>query len=595
MTEDVWRKTSQDLAPAATNPTAPGHYDLYPGFAIGAGKIMLGFEALADQLASEAQVTLDGYGGVLWEHFRQQLEACFQARGLRSNWVCVDAALRSTLEIETLVAPFLGAGDPLFGTRFMGRLEDFFDPQKLQALHPNPAAQINIVYGCGSSLAAWTGAVVYLDLPKNEIQFRARAGSIGNLGSQASSDAKSMYKRFYFVDWIALNRHKAELLERIDWIVDHQRRDEPSTMRGTDLRDGLERMTHNAFRARPWFEPGPWGGQWIKQHIPELPQDAANYAWSFEAITPENGIAFESDGRLLEVSFDFLMFHNHRAVLGDAAERFGFEFPIRFDLLDTIRGGSLSVQVHPSPEYAKTHFGETFTQDETYYILECEPGAEVYLGFQDDIEPEVFRRALEQGFKTATALDVDAFVQRHPAKRHDLFLIPHGTIHCSGAGSLVLEISATPYIFTFKMYDWLRLDLDGNPRPMNFDRAFANLNFERRGERVKHELISKAVALEAGPDWQVLHLTTHPDHFYDVQRIEFQTTFETRTENACHVMNLVEGSSVLLETAGGMRQRFNYAETFVVPAAAGSYRIINEASSVAKVVRAFVRPSTVNA
>jgi mannose-6-phosphate isomerase class I len=586
----VWRKTSQRLAPARHTPSAVGHYDLHPGFPVGPGKIGLGFEALADLIAGQTQVILDGYGGVFWEDFRQRLEQVLNARGVRSHWVCVETAMRSHAEIEALVEPFLGGSDPVFGTRFTGRLEDFFDANRLEQLRPNALAEVNLVYGCGASLVGWNGLLVYLDVPKNEIQFRSRSGSIRNLGSGQTSDAKSIYKRLYFVDWIALNKHKAKLLERIDVIVDHQRPDEPSVMLGSDFRSALEAMTHNFFRARPWFEPGPWGGQWIKQHVPELPQDAPNYAWSFELITPENGLALESDGILLEVSFDFVMFHNHRAVLGEAAERFGFEFPIRFDWLDTINGGNLSVQVHPSPAYAKQHFGETFTQDETYYILEAEPEAEVYLGFQDSIDPLQFRAALEQSHHEGIALEVEQFVQRHPARKHDLFLIPHGTIHCSGAGSVVLEISATPYIFTFKMYDWLRLDLDGKPRPMNIERAFENLDFSRRGERVQAELISKPVMLEGADGWRVMYLPTHPDHFYDIQRLEFTHEFAAHMANACHILSLVEGNSIILETERGMRQRFNYGETFVVPAAAGSYKLFNEGSGEAKVIRSFVRP-----
>ena len=144
-----------------------------------------------------------------------------------------------------------------------------------------------------------------------------------------------MYKRFYFVDWPVLNRHRSKILKRIDLIVDEQRPTVPTFLAGRDFRSGLNAMATNFVRVRPWFEPGPWGGNWIKDHIPQLASDAPNYAWSFELISPENGIAFESDGILCEVSFDFLMLHNHHDILGNFADRFGYEFPIRYDFLDT--------------------------------------------------------------------------------------------------------------------------------------------------------------------------------------------------------------------------------------------------------------------
>lgn len=587
--DNSWRRTSQDLLPPTRPPAAEGRYDLYPGFPIEAGSITQGFEALAAQIAHSPTVTIDGYGGVFWKPFRDALDAALRAQGITAQWHNVDDALRPPAEIEALVAPFLGGDDPLFGTRFTGTLRDFFDGEKLAALIPSPAAQMNIIYGCGAALAGWDGMLVYVDLPKNEIQFRSRAGSIRNLGAAELQPPKAMYKRFYFVDWVTLNRHKADLLPHIDIIVDGQRPDDPALMRGETLRGGLQAMSRSYFRVRPWFEPGAWGGQWIKQHIPELPQDVPNYAWSFELIVPENGLLFESGGRLLEVSFDFLMYHDHQAVIGDSADRFGYEFPIRFDFLDTVDGGNLSVQCHPGPDYIREHFGETFTQDETYYILDAKPDSRVFIGFQEDIEPDTFRAALERSYNENVPVDIDRFVNSEPVQKHDLVLIPHGTIHCSGEGVLVVEISATPYIFTMKMYDWMRPDLDGKPRPLNIERAFENLNFERKGQRAHDELMSHPYVLEQGQGWKIIHQPTTDVHFYDVHRLEFEHTIEVLTEGSCHVLSLVEGESIQLETSDGRQQRFNYAETFVIPAATRRYVLTNLGHGTAKVVKAFIK------
>jgi mannose-6-phosphate isomerase class I len=585
-----YRKTNQFLMPAVKPPGEKGGYDIYPTFRIDEGRIERGLASLADLIARHKIILIDGYAGVFFDQVRRDLEMYLKdEHKISADWLTTSDYLKPEDEIENLVNPSLGGDDPLFGKKTGLELKEFFSSTDMSAVTGSNRNKPVIIFGVGAALFSRNGLLVYLDLPKNEIQFRSRAGFVTSIGKCTPSDPKQMYKRFYFVDWVVLNKHKQDILERIDILADTQRPDDITWLKGDDFRSALTEMSMSAFRARPWFEPGTWGGNWIRDNIKGINREVQNYAWSFELISPENGIILESSGTMAEFSFDFLMYKEAERILGDCHQRFGTDFPIRFDFLDTFGGGNLSIQCHPRPDYMKECFGEDFTQEETYYILDTKENAGVYLGFNSDIDKEKFQKALVDSIMENRPVNIGDYVGMYPAKKHDLFLIPYGTIHGSGKNNLVLEISTTPYIFTFKMYDWLRPDLDGKPRPLNIQRGMDNLYFDRKGEKVINELISKPVLLKEGHGWQLFHLPTHPTHLYDVHRYHIKRSVEINTYNKCHIINLVEGERIKVKTKRGRIFTFNYAETFIIPAAAGSYSVINESEGDAVLVMAFVK------
>ncbi|HEX7572939.1 MAG TPA: hypothetical protein VF514_07580, partial [Bacteroidota bacterium] len=133
-----FRQSTQEPAPAHHEPGDPGAYDIYPSFPIGAGRIGLGFDALAGRIISSgvSRVIIDGFVGVLWEWFASSLEDALSKQGAPAHFYSADRALKSEEEIIRMIGPFLGGDDPIFGTRSTLPLSAFFDPLLLT---PPPA------------------------------------------------------------------------------------------------------------------------------------------------------------------------------------------------------------------------------------------------------------------------------------------------------------------------------------------------------------------------------------------------------------------------------------------------------------------------
>src|SRR5664280_1232303 len=238
-------------------------------------------------------------------------------------------------------------------------------------------------------------------------------------------------------------------------------------------------------------------------------------------------------------------------------------------------GGNLSLQVHPLTEYIQDKFGMAYTQDESYYMMDAAPGAGVYLGLRSGIDRDRMAGQLREAECGNGPFDADGFVNRWPARRHDHFLIPAGTIHCSGKNSMVLEISATPYIFTFKLWDWGRLGLDGRPRPIHLEHGLRNIQWNRTTNWVHDHLIDQKVPVASGVGWLEERTGLHPLEFLETRRHWFTVPVDHHTEGNLNVLNLVEGDAVIVESPSDAFPPLtvHYAETFIVPASVGPYTI----------------------
>jgi len=361
---------------------------------------------------------------------------------------------------------------------------------------------------------------------------------------------------------------------------------------GAAVRRGLADVVRRPFRLVPLFDPAPWGGQWMAE-VCDLPPSDHSYGWCFDCVPEENSLLLGFGDEVLELPSLDLVLHQPAALLGERVRsRFGDEFPIRFDFLDTMGGGNLSLQVHPLTEHIREEFGWGYTQDESYYLLDAEPDAHVYLGLRTGIDPEAMLADLALADLGGAPFPAADYVNVLPVRRHDHVLIPAGTVHCSGAGSMVLEISATPYVFTFKLWDWERLGLDRRPRPINIERGRRSIQWDRDTAYVERELVNTVTPLDSGDGWVAERTGLHSAEPLETHRHWFTAAVPHETHGSVNVLNLVEGEEVTVE---GDFAPFvvHYAETFVVPAAVGGYTVRPSGPSEGQrcaTIKAFVRP-----
>lgn len=485
--------------------------------------------------------------------------------------------------------------DPVFGIMTTYRLEEFYPIENLEKARckiDNTASGIVLVYGVGASLVCEGDILILADITRWEIQLRYRRGLSNWRTTHTDLPRNEKYKRGFFAEWRWADRIKDRILPKIDFYLDMTIQNTPAMVSGKAYRDALMQVASQPFRMVPYFDPGVWGGNWMKTHF-ELPENGKNYAWSFDGVPEENSLLLDFCGKIIQTPALNLVYSHPQKLLGDRVHaRFGKEFPIRFDMLDTINGQNLSLQVHPLTEYIQQNFHMHYTQDESYYLLDTQGNdACVYLGTKTGTNPDEMIYALKEAQTENKPFPVEKYINRIPVQKHDHLLIPAGTVHCSGANTMVLEISATPYIFTFKLWDWGRLDLDGRPRPIHIDHGAANIQWQRDTEWVQENLINSITLIHQSEQGIVERTGLHEREFLDTYRISTSTELPIHRNGSVHMLNLVEGELATLISEDGRfaPMELHYAETCIVPEAAGTYLIHSIDGTCVRIVIACVR------
>lgn len=492
-------------------------------------------------------------------------------------------------KLNELMYPYL-TNDRVRGIMYEGTIDYFINQDKLNEYKRSiNNYEKTLIYGFGASLIHKGDILIYAELSRWEIELRYRKGLTNYKCNNPNEDSLKKIKRGYFVEWRIADKVKFSIFEDIDYYIDTNIENMPKMITGNTLRNSLKHLVTRPFRLVPYFDPGVWGGQWMKE-VCNLNKDCENYAWSFDGVPEENSLMFKYGDTVIETPAMNLVKYEPLKLLGKKVYNlFGAEFPIRFDFLDTMEGQNLSLQVHPTKEYIKNKFNMPYTQDESYFILDAKEDSCVFLGLKENIDKDDFISALKNAQKT-NEFDCDKYINRFPAKKFDHFLIPCGTIHCSGSNTMVLEVSATPYNFTFKLWDWNRLGLDGLPRPIHIEDGEKVINYDRTTNWVKENLVNHFEIIHDDSDYKETKTGLHELEFIETRVFEANKETYHNTNDNVNMLNLIDGQEVVIESPNNKFESFivHYAETFIIPACVNQY-IIRPTKGEVKFLKAYIR------
>ena len=550
--------------------------------------------AIAEELLNSMDkkiIAFDGYTSADFLALVNVFAGRMKAEGIKYEIVDINDYCKPASTIEELLADNLKIDkekDPinLFGKREEKGYEVIFDYEKIVSLSEKLKNRnvTYIIYGNGCTyfeiLRNMYDKIVWLDVAPKNVVIRAKNGEMKNSGDRNSRPFREMMRRAYYVDFEAALTLRRTLIQedKVDYYIDSTDKENYKMLDKSAFYELTKVLSSMPIRNKPVYLEGVWGGQYVKnlRNIDEM----KNIAWVFDFIPMEVSVVALVGGVEFEMPFYTLLQSQEKNIMGDACvKKFGGFFPIRFNYDDTFHSsGNMSIQVHSGSDYNKENFNEFGRQDESYYIVGTGHGARTYLGFKDGIDPDEFINLAKKSEKDHSVIDYQKYINSVESKPGVQVMIPAGTIHASGQNQLILEIgSLTVGSYTYKMYDYLRLDLDGKPRPIHSYHGERVLRKERNATWINENVVQTPRVIREGKGFRESIIGEHDLLYFSLRHLEFEKEIRDNTNGKFHVLSLVNGERVKVESVANPKLCYyqNFLDIILVPASIGEYRIVN--------------------
>ncbi|UYN89828.1 MAG: class I mannose-6-phosphate isomerase [Anaerolineales bacterium] len=549
-------------------------------------------------------VVLDGFPSAnfasLVGHLGQQIAATHVAQ-----------FYRSPEQIQALLAPYLPMDretDPelIFGKLFDQGFEALFDLEAIENfLSGLPADKTTLLYGFGSAAPMFrtaAKAIAYIDVTPKDLGLRVFDGRYQCIGAKPGADLDSIVRQTFFIDNELAVKTRKELIT--SQAIDYYLLDSSlsfSMMGKAELQTVFAQLQGRPLRAKPVYVEGVWGGQFLRRYrnVPKHLVDKV--AWSFELIHTEASIMVKAGEQLLDIPFLTMMDAVAESIVGKHMfKQFGGYLPIRFNYDDTWHSnGNMSIQCHPNDAMARELYGDFAAQHEGYYVVLTGHGAATYCGFKKDKDPHEFLDLARQSEKDASIVDYQKYIHGIPSSVGRQILLPAGTVHGSGRNQLVLELGTmTMSAYTYKIYDYTRMDITGKPRPLHTKLAEQALRFERDEDWVMQNIAFEPRPFAEGPGWKELLVGQYDEIYFETHRVEMETgsRYEGDNGDGFCVLTIVDGEAARIQSLEDPSKYYDakYLDVILVPASLGRYEVLAQGKQPVVLHKAFVREDKID-